>query len=253
MKVIACCKIVPEEQDIIVRADRTLDTGKAVLKLGQYDLPAIEEAVRAAEHTSGRAALLCAGTAVIDNSKLVKAALSRGADELFLVTDEALAAADASQTAAVLAAAVQKIGFDLVICGEGSSDIYAQQVGAQLGERLNVNVFNAVGRIRLSGDSIIIERVLEQEVEVLEVPLPAVVSVTTDINLPRIPQLKDIMAAGKKPVTRWGFGDLGVAVRSPLEIISTLAPESQERKHIIVEGDGDDKIDIFWQQIQKEL
>ncbi|MDR1320977.1 MAG: putative electron transfer flavoprotein FixA [Gracilibacteraceae bacterium] len=253
MKVIACYKIVPEELDIIIKADRTLDMSKAVLKLGQYDLPAIEEAVQTAESAGGKAIILCAGPTEIDNSKLIKAALSRGAAELFMVVDDAMKTADASQTAGVLAAAAAKIGFDLIICGEGSSDIYAQQVGAQLGEQLQVNTFNAVNNIKLNNGSIIVERALEREIEVLDVPLPAVISVTTDINLPRIPQLKDILAAGKKPVTKWGLSELGVSIANPIDVVSTLAPESKERRQIIIEGDSDDKVEAFLQNIKKDL
>jgi electron transfer flavoprotein beta subunit len=251
MKVIACYKIVPEEQDIIVKADRTLDMSKAELKLGQYDLPAIEAAMEVAE--GGKVSLLSVGGTEIDNSKLNKSALSRGPEELYLVVDQAGKEADANQTAAILAAAAQKIGYDLILCGEGSSDIYAMQVGAQLGEQLGVSVFNAVKKITPQGDTVVIERELEQEVEVLAVPLPAVLSVTTDINLPRIPQLKEILAAGKKPVTKWSLGDLGVVVQNPVEILSTLAPEQQARKQIVVEGDSDDSIDSFLQHIRKEL
>ncbi|MDR0434057.1 MAG: electron transfer flavoprotein [Gracilibacteraceae bacterium] len=253
MNVIACYKIVPEEQDIMVKSDRTLDTSKAELKLGQYDLPAIEAAVNAVQESGGKVSLLSAGGKEIDNSKLIKGALSRGPDDLYLIIDPAIKEADANQTAAVLAAAARKIGFDLIICGEGSSDIYAMQVGAQLGEQLGVNVFNAVKNIKPQNGAIVIERSLEQEIEVLEAPLPAVISVTTDINLPRIPQLKEILAAGKKPVTKWGLSELGVTVANPVEVVSTLAPECKERKQIILEGDSDDIIDSFLQNIRKEL
>jgi electron transfer flavoprotein beta subunit len=253
MKVIACYKIVPEEQDILVKSDRTLDTSKAELKIGQYDLPAIEAAMNVAEKSGGNVSLLSIGGMEIDSSKLIKGALSRGPDDLFLVADPLVKEADANQTAAVLAAAARKIGFDLIICGEGSSDIYAMQIGSQLGEQLGVNVFNAVRSIEPQSGSIIIERALEEEIEVVEVPLPAVISVTTDINLPRIPQLKEILAAGKKPVTKWKLGDVGVGVANTIEIVSTLAPERKERKQIIMEGDSDDSINKFLQNIRKEL
>jgi electron transfer flavoprotein beta subunit len=253
MNVIACYKIVPEEQDIVVKPDRTLDMSRAELKLGQYDLPAIEAAMKVAEESGGKVSLLSAGGTEIDNSKLIKGALSRGPNDLYLVLDPAVKEADANQTAAVLAAAALKIGFDLIICGEGSSDVYAMQVGAQLGEQLGVNVFNAVKSIKTQDDSIVIERELEKEIEVLQVPLPAVISVTTDINLPRIPQLKEILAAGKKPVTKWGLGELGVTVTNSVEVVSTLAPERRERKQIILEGDGDEIIKDFLQNIQREL
>ena len=253
MKVVACYKIVPEEQDIVTNADRSLSFDRAEWKIGQYDLPAIEAGVRIVEEAGGEMSILSIGGRQIDHSKLIKNALSRGPEKLYLVIDESLSQADAYQTAATLAAALRKTGFDLVLCGEGSSDIYAQQVGAQLGELLQVNVFNAVSRIIPKGDAVLIERTLEKEVEVLEVSLPAVLSVTTDITLPRICQMKEFLAAGKKPVTKWTLAELGVQAEKGMETVSTLAPENADRKQIIVEGDSDDKIGLFWQNIRKEL
>ncbi|MDR1885851.1 MAG: hypothetical protein LBQ56_06205, partial [Synergistaceae bacterium] len=156
-------------------------------------------------------------------------------------------------TASVLASALRKIGFDLALCGEGSSDFYSQQVGIQVGELLGVGAYNAVSRITPKGDGLLIERTLEREVEVLEIPLPAVLSVTTDINLPRIHQMKDILAAGKKPVNRLDLSDVGSTGESAVDVVSTLAPESVARKGIIVEGDSEDSIEAFVQNIRKEL
>jgi electron transfer flavoprotein beta subunit len=253
MKVVACYKIVPDDRDITVKADRTLDTSKAELKLGDYDLNAMEESAVIAEATGGTASILTVGTSQIDNSKLIKAALSRGASDLHMVIGEATAQFDAHDTAATLAAVLTKIGYDLVLCGEGSADLYAQQVGNQLGELLDVPCFNSVSKITPQDASIRIERTLENEVEILEVQLPAVISVTPDINLPRIPQLKEILAAGKKEVVRYSLDDLGITSSNGIKVISTLAPESAERKHIILEGASAENIDAFVQNLKREL
>ena len=123
MNTVACYKVVPDEQDIVVNPDASLNTSRAKSVIGEYDLMAIEEAVNIADATGGRAVLLTAGDDKLTDSKLVKAALSRGASELYAVVDPAMVAADAFQTATVLAAALGKIEFDLVLCGEGSSDL----------------------------------------------------------------------------------------------------------------------------------
>lgn len=253
MKVVSCYKVVPDERDIIVKADQTLDMSKAELKLGEYDLNAIEEGVRIADATGGTASILTVGGPQIDNSKLTKAALSRGALDLHMVIDEATAEFDAHATASTLAAALSTIGFELVLCGEGSADIYAQQVGNQLGELLGVPCFNAVSKITPHAGSVLIERTLENETETLEVALPAVLSVTADINLPRIPQLKEILAAGKREIVRYSLADLGISGSNGTKIISTLAPESTERKQVILEGASAENIDAFVQSIKREL
>lgn len=243
MNVVACYKIVPDAQDIAVKADRTLDFDRAEHVIGEYDLVAIEEAAHIAEETGGKAVLLSAGGKELTDSKLIKAALSRGTEELYCVVDDALVGASSFQTASVLAQALEKIEFDLVICGEGSADLYAQQVGILLGSLLNVPVLNAVSKIEVKDNTLVVERTLESEVETLQVSLPAVISVTSDINLPRIPQLKDILAAGKKPVTTWSLSDIGELPTSNIEVVSTLAPESIERKHVMYEDASDDNIE----------
>ena len=244
MNVIACYKIVPNDQDIVVKDDGNLDLSKAERVIGEYDLVAIEEAARIAEATGGRAVLLSAGSDELKDSKLIKAALSRGAEELYCVVDSALADADSFQIASVLAQALQKMEFgsSLVICGEGSSDLYAQLVGTLLGSLAGIPVLNAVSKIEVQGDNLVVERTLEREVEILELTLPAVISVTTDINLPRIPKLKEILAAGKKPVTTWNLSDLAELPASNIEVFETLAPKSIERKQIIYQDASDESI-----------
>lgn len=255
MEIVTCYKIVPEEQDIIVNKDRSLSLEKAEWKIGQYDLHAVEAGMQIAQATGGKVVALSIGDKQLENSKLKKGILSRGPEELYTVVDDCLTGADTYQTASVLAAAITKKGhFDLVLCGEGSSDLNAQQVGSQLGEMLKVPTVNAVSKITPDGDKLVVERTLEDEVEVLEVPLPAVISVTTDINIPRIPSMKDILAAGKRPVTKWNLADIGIqnSVR-PTETVSTLAPEQVERKQIILEGESEEIINKLFENLRKEI
>lgn len=255
MNIITCYKLVPDEQDIVVKADRTLSFDKAAWKIGLYDLPAIEAGMQIVEKVGGKVVALSTGTTKLENSKLKKAILSRGPDEAYLVMDDSLANADTHQTARILAEAIIKIGsFDLVICGEGSSDLYAQQVGSQLGELLNVASINGINKITPAEGKIVVERVLENEVEVLEITLPAVISVTTDINLPRIPSMKDILAGGKKTVNQWSLADISIKDNNQVtEIISTLAPQQADRKLIITKGDSEEAICQFFEIIRKEL
>ncbi len=155
------------------------------------------------------------------------------------MADDRLKEAETAVTAAVLAWAVRKLGgADLVLCGEGSSDLYFQQVGLQLGEKLGLPTLNAVSKIERSGGGLLVERRLEDEIEVLEVPLPAVLSVTTDITTPRLPTLKEILKAGKKPVTTWTLDDLGLAggMEKQVEVLSTLAPPQAQRKKVMLTG-----------------
>ncbi|MCL1841209.1 MAG: putative electron transfer flavoprotein FixA [Propionibacteriaceae bacterium] len=234
MKIVACFKASPDAQDIQTLPDRTLNLERAASKIGTYDLNAIEAARQLADATGGTVVGLSAGGAALSNAKLTKDALSRGLDELVAVVDEALVSAEGYQTAQVLAGAVRDLGdVDLVLCGAGSSDVYAQQVGNQLGTILGWATLNGVDAISVEGDHLVVERPLEDAVQVVEVALPAALSLTSGINTPRIAGMKDILAAGKKPVRTLDAPALAPASAT---LVSQLAPEQVERRHIILEG-----------------
>lgn len=252
MNTLACYKIVYEDQDIIIKSDNTLSFDRAELKLSLYDLNAIEEAVCIAEATSGKAVALSIGDNKVNNSKLKKGALSRGPQELYLVQDDKLENTDTNQTARIIAAAAKKIDYDIIICGEGSADSYAQQTGLQVGHILSIPVINAVSKITPLEGKILVERTLEDVVEILEIDLPAVICVTSDVNKTRLPSMKDILAAGKKPVTTWTIADIGIDMPdNTVDTISTLAPEQQERQKMIFEGE--DKVSELFENISKLL
>jgi electron transfer flavoprotein beta subunit len=254
MKLIACYKLTPEDETIEVNDDRTLNFAGAEWKIGQYDLNAVEAGLELAAASGSELVALTVGGEIIENSKLKKSILSRGPSEMYGIKSEGLADADSYTVAKALKAGVEKIGdAGLVLCGEGSADMYAQEVGCILGSLLGWSTVNAVSKINAAGDTLIVERSLEGGVEVLEVPLPAVVSVTSDINLPRIPGMKDILSAGKKPSVVWGHEDVGVGIDCVTETVSVLAPERPGRMQIVVEGDSDENIDALYNFLRKAL
>lgn len=256
MKIITCYKLVPEEQDIAVNADGTLDMSKAESKISQFDLNAIESAVEL-KALVGEATItaLSIGGRALENVKARKDVLSRGPDELLLVSDDAFSHIPPYYTASVLAAAAKAKTFDLIICGDGSGDLYSQQVGMLLGEALGVPAINGVSKILAYSDAVLtVERSLEDEVETLEIPLPAVISVSTDINDPKIPSMKSILAAAKKPVTVMQADELNLESFSPLtETISIAAPKQKERMKVVIEGDGDEQLAEFTELLRKAI
>ncbi len=254
MKIISCFKVVPDEQDIIIREDRTLDFSRAAATVSTYDLNAIEAGVQFVEEYGGEVTALSVGGAGIDDSKLRKNVLSRGPASLTLVADDSFEDLDTYNTACAIKATLGKIQeYDLVLCGDGSADVYAQQVGIQLGELLNVSVLNGVSLLRMENDTLVVERTLEDEVQIIEVPLPAVISVTSDSYQPRIATMKQILAAGKKPVTLYTASDLGFSPNSTTEILSTLAPRQTDRAHDITEGDTPEAIAAFAAKLTEAL
>jgi len=209
MNIIVCYKLIPDSEDLVKNPDGSISLEQAEWVISDYDLLAVEAGLQLVEKHGGKLTALSVGTDKLQNSKAKKDILSRGPDELYLVTDPTLGYGDTHQTAQVLTSAIQKIGeFDLVLFGEGSGDLYFQQVGLQVGELLGKPTLNAVSKVDVENDALTVERSLENVIDVLSVPMPAALSVTTDINVPRLPSMREILKAGKKPVTEWTLGDL---------------------------------------------
>ena len=228
MNIVAAFKVVPDDQDIQVSADGTLDYSKAKNTVSAYDLNAIEAAAQlAAANEGSNVVAVTVGGADIDDSKLKKNVLARGVDELYMTADDACKGLDARATAVALAELVSKVGdFDVVLCGDGSADNYAQQVDVQLAAKLGLPVVTAATKITAKDGALEVERTLEDVVEVVEVPLPAVVSV----------------AAGKKPMNVAGADG---AYESSIEVASCLAPKQADRKREILEASADGAIEQF--------
>ena len=247
MRIAVAFKAVPDAQDVQVAGDRTLDFSKAKLTISEYDKNALELGAQLADE----AVAITVGGKDIDNSKLKKDVMARGMGHLYMAADEALADLDAAATAAALADVLAKAGdVDAVICGDGSADNYAQQVDVQLACKLGWPVVNAATKVTCKGDVLEVERTLEDAVEVVEVALPAVVSVTPDAAEPRIPGMKDILAAGKKPMNVAGASDVAAAA---IEVVDCKAPEQADRKLEIFDASEDGAIDSFVAAIKAAL
>jgi len=149
---------------------------------------------------------------------------------------------------------VRKLGgADVVLCGEGSSDLYFQQVGLQLGETLGVPTLNAISKIEAAGDHLTVERSLGSEVEVIDVPVPAALSVTTDINQPRLPSMKEILKAAKKPVSEWTLADLADADQTAkVDVLETKAPQQKDRKKVMIPGKPEEAAQALISYLSKE-
>ncbi len=243
MKIAVAFKVVPDDQDIQVAGDRTLDFSKAKGIVSAYDLNAIEAAAQlAAANPGSTVTAVTAGAASIDDSKLKKNVLARGVDDLIMAADDALAGMDAAGTAEVLAAMLADGGYDVIICGDGSADDYAQQVDVQLAARLGLPSVSAVTKLAVEDDGLTVERTLEDVMEEVVVPLPAVVAVSPDVAVPRIPGMKDILAAGKKPMDVKGAPCTPAAT---IEVVSCAAPKAAERVCTVLEASADGAIEQF--------
>ncbi len=242
MNIIVALKVVPDDQDITAAADGSLDMSKAHQIVSAYDLNAIEAAAQLAEAQGDSSVkAVTVGGAAIDDSKLKKNILARGVDELFMVADDA--AADLDAPAEALAAQVAAIGpYDVIFCGDGSADNYAQQVDVQLAYKLGVPSVNGVVAVEAADGAIKATRKLEDVIEEVEVPMPCVIAVSPDVALPRIPGMRDILKAGKKPMN---VGKAGGELPNATETVEVKAPEQTERKLEVFDAAEDGAIDKF--------
>jgi electron transfer flavoprotein beta subunit len=222
LNIIACYKWVIDEAYIRKTPSGGLDFSTVDYKIGEYDRNAIEEAVRIMDACGGKVTALTAG--VPESSKGVKDALSRGCDQACFAADASYRDLEPSQTADVLAKAIRsKLPYDLIICGEGSSDLYAQQVGPRLADYLGIPCVSFVQKMEIKDGKLIAERKTEDVTEIVEAPLPALVTVLPEINTPRIPGVKDTLMASKKTVINVGLEDVGPLAGVKLRVTGMAA------------------------------
>jgi len=198
----------------------------------------VEAGLQLADQQGGEVTIVSMGPEVAMGG--VRKALSMGAHKAVVVTDDALKGADALATARVLAKAIEKTGFDLVIAGVESTDGYTGTMPMTLAELLGVPCATFARKIELADGTLRVERQTEAGYDVVECPLPAVVTVTAGVNNPRYPTLKGIMQAKQKPVDRLSVSDLGLSADDveATQEVSGIEAAAAKAAGEIVEDDG---------------
>lgn len=244
MRIVVCVKQVPDtwSEKVLSPSDHTLDRSAADGVIDELDTYAVEEALRLKEaHPDTTVVVLGMGPAPA--SEALRKALQMGADEAVHVLDDALHGSDALATSLVLAKAIERIGYDLVITGSESTDARMGVVAAMLAERLGVPQATLAGSVEVDGSTLRVKRMTGTQTLDVEAELPAVVSVLEKINEPRYPSFKGIMAAKNKPSATWSLADLGVDPSSVgLAGAATAVIDSAQRpargERTIISDDG---------------
>jgi electron transfer flavoprotein beta subunit len=209
MTTVVCFKWVVAAPDLRVDpASGAIDVGRARREISSYDRNTLEAARLVAAAQGGRAVGLTAGAITPAG---LKDALARGLDEVIHVPLDETAPVDGHVTAHLLAAAIRTIdGADLVLTTEGSADSYAHETAPRVAELLGWPVVTNAVAVDVAGGRLRATRVLDDALEVVEVTLPAVVSVVPEIAAAPIPGLSAVLAAAKKPRTELAVGSLGL-------------------------------------------
>ena len=235
MNIVVAMKQIPELQQVRIR-NRQPVFEDVPLTLGNIDKNALEAGVSLKEADDGKVIVVSAGNEELEDT--IKEALAAGADEAYLVTDDALDSIASDTSARLIAAAIKKIDdVGLILFGEGSGDNYSGQVASRVAEILGLPEVGYAKAIELDGNKAKVIRSLEDCEEHIEVELPVVITVVSDINEARMPSVTQILKAGKKPKEVVTPDDLGVdiAAKPVVATISNLAPESA-RKGIAVKS-----------------
>jgi electron transfer flavoprotein beta subunit len=234
-------------------SDSTVDRTGVDGLLSELDEYAVEEALKVAEASGGEVTVVTIGPAGAADA--IKKSLQMGADKGVHVCDDAIHGSDAPATSLILAEAIKKAtdgAPQLVITGMASTDGTMGVVPAMLAERLGLPQVTFASELTIDGDKVTIKRDNDASTETIEATLPALVSVTDQINEPRYPSFKGIMAAKKKPVETWTLADLGIdAGQVGLENSWTKVVEFAKRppraqgEIVTDEGDGGTKLAEF--------
>ena len=209
MNVVVCLKQVPGTTTVEIDPQTNTLVRQGIKNvINPLDAYALEEGVRLKERFGGRVTAISMGPP--QAGEMLRDAISLGADEAVLLSDGAFAGADTWATAYTLARAVERVGqYDLVICGRQTLDGDTGQVAPELAEMLGLPFVAYVSCIEEAADGgMRVQRMVEEGHEVIETPLPAVISVVKEINVPRLPSLRGITRSKSAEIPVWTAGDL---------------------------------------------
>ncbi len=259
MNIIVCIKQVPETTEVRINPETNTLIREGVKSIiNPFDAYAIEEGVRLKEKFAGKATAITMGPPQAE--AILREAISMGIDEGILLSDRAFAGSDTWATSYALSAAIKKIGaFDLIICGKQASDGDTAQVGPGISAHLDVPQVTYVKKIEEVKDKLArVERMTEEGFEIIEVPLPALITVVKEINTPRLPSLKGMMRAKQAKIIHWKASDIeadsncvGLA-GSPTQVVKIFTPLPRVGGQML-KGETQEIIEQLVEALRKEV
>ena len=244
MNMIVCCKQVPDPEappasfKIDPASNKVIPPPNVPPVISPFDENAVEAALKIKDKQGGKITVLSMGNNLARD--VVKKTLSMGADELVLLEDPAFEGGDSWSNAYALAMAIKKIGqFDLVFCGRQAADWDSGQVGPGIAEILGIANVTLAKKVEIVDGKAKVERVLPDGYQVMEVTLPALITVSNELGEPRYATLKGIMAAAKKQPTVWKPADIGAdpskigAAGRKIKLLKLFQPVRESKCEII--------------------
>lgn len=255
MNVVVCVKQIPDPNTpgkLDPQSKRLVREG-VDLVLDPGDEHAVEAGLQLTEKHGGDVTVVSMGPAKA--MEAIRRALAMGAARGILITDAALENSDALSTARAIAAAVKERAPDLIICGTESTDGSSGAVPAQLAEMLALPLLSFAKKLEVEDGKVVIDRQTDEGYDVVEAPLPSVVTVTGGINEARYPALRGIMQAKNKEVKQLGLSDLGLDGQAggawSEEVVEVKPAEARKAGEVVEDkGEGAKRIADFLQQLK---
>ncbi len=255
MNMVVCIKQVidPEAPVASLKIDSSSNTvvppSGVPLVINPYDLNALEAALQIKDKLGGTVTAISMGPLQAESA--LRDALSRGANDAILLSDSAFVGADTLATSYTLAVAIRKLGrFDLIICGEKTVDGDTGQVGPEIAEHLGIPHMAYVTEIKEVGEKMLSVCEMESDRYLIESGFPLLITVTKDINVPRLPSLSNTLKARKAKIEIWTAADLAPNVdqsrfgvqSSPTRVYRVTIPTEEGRKGEILKGTADEVV-----------
>ena len=207
MKIVVCIKQVPDTAEVKLDPKTgTLIRDGVPSIINHDDKAGLETALQIREQVGGTVTVVCMGPPQADVA--LREALAMGADEAYLLSAREFGGSDTYATATIIATALKKIGYDLVITGRQAIDGDTAQVGPQIAEQLQIPQISYAEELKVEGDSVIVKRQYEDQSHMLKVQTPCLITALTELAEPRYMHVGGIVDAYNADITVWGFEDL---------------------------------------------
>jgi electron transfer flavoprotein beta subunit len=258
MNIIVLVKQVPDTSEVkINRETNTLIRDGVPSIINPYDMYAIEEALRLREQHGGKVTAVTMGPPQAADS--LKEAVALGVDDVVLLSDRAFAGADTWATSYALSQGIKKIGtYDLIIAGKQAIDGDTAQVGPETADMLGIPFVAYIRKIeKIENEKMVAERMMDEGYDVVETPLPALITVVKEINQPRPPSLKGKMKARGLKVTSWTAADINAdqllcgLQGSPTKVVKIFPPAPRGQREIL-SGTLDEQVATVVQKLKEQ-
>ncbi len=207
MKIVVCIKQVPDTNEVkLDPVTNTLIRDGVPSIINHDDKSGIEAALQLKEKVGGTVTVVCMGPPQADVA--LREALAMGCDEAFLISAREFGGSDTFATATIIATALKKIGYDLVITGRQAIDGDTAQVGPQIAEMLKIPQVSYAEEVTVEGDVVVVKRQFEDRYHIIEVKTPCLLTALAELAEPRYMHAGGIVDAYEKEIKVFGFDDL---------------------------------------------